>query len=92
MVKQPDQCGWLSAYVKARGLRQAIAALPFQITASIGTSGVPLDTRAAIADIEIIDDLICASDAAMYEAKRAAGNQVCHHPKLVPPGQDSRRR
>jgi GGDEF domain-containing protein len=35
---------------------------------------------------QLIDDLIGTSDAAMHEAKRAGGNQVCHYPALVPPG------
>jgi GGDEF domain-containing protein len=54
-------------------------------TASIGTSGVAHDTCPAVADTQLIDDLIGASDAAMYEAKRAGGNQVRHYPALVPP-------
>lgn len=64
----------------AERLRRAIAALPFGITASIGTSAVPLDAQRALGDIELIDDLIRTSDSAMYEAKRAGGNQVRHHP------------
>lgn len=65
----------------AERLRQAIAAVPFPITASIGTSGVALDSWQA--DTQLIDDLISTSDAAMYEAKRAGGNRVCHYPALV---------
>jgi diguanylate cyclase (GGDEF)-like protein len=70
----------------AEQIRQAIAEIPFPITASIGTSGVSLDASPAVADAQLIDDLISTSDAAMYEAKRAGGNQVCHYPELVPPG------
>jgi GGDEF domain-containing protein len=70
----------------AEQLRQAIAEVPFPITASIGTSGVALDTSPAVADTQLIDDLLGTSDAAMYEAKRAGGNQVCHYPAPVPPG------
>src|SRR5271166_2428418 len=59
---------------------------PFPITATVGTSGVALDTSPAMGDTQLIDDLISTSDAAMYEAKRAGGNQVCHYPALVPRG------
>lgn len=65
-------------------LRQAIADIPFQITASVGTSAVALDELPALTDMQLIDDLITTSDAAMYEAKRAGGNRVCHYPELVP--------
>jgi PleD family two-component response regulator len=34
--------------------------------------------------MQVIDDLINASDAAMYQAKRAGGNQVCHS-QVAPP-------
>ncbi|ORA82818.1 GGDEF domain-containing protein [Mycobacterium malmoense] len=68
----------------AERLRRAIAAIPFQVTASIGTSSVPLDAGATVANTRLIDDLISTSDAAMYEAKHAGGNRVCHHSKLEP--------
>jgi GGDEF domain-containing protein len=70
----------------AEQLRQAVAEIPFPITAGVGTSGVALDTSPAMGDTQLIDDLISTCDAAMYEAKRAGGNQVCHYPALVPRG------
>jgi diguanylate cyclase (GGDEF)-like protein len=70
----------------AERLCEAIAEVPFPITASIGTSGVALDIPPAVADTQLIDDLISTSDAAMYEAKRAGGNRVRHSPALVPRG------
>ncbi|WP_246397980.1 GGDEF domain-containing protein [Mycobacterium vicinigordonae] len=70
---------------RAERLRLAVAALPFGITASIGTTGVPLGGRRVLRDIELIDDLIRTSDTAMYEAKRAGGNGVRHHPAPEPP-------
>lgn len=70
----------------AEQLRQAIAEIPIPITASVGTSGIALDTSPAMGDTQLIDDLISTSDAAVYEAKRAGGNQVCHYPALVPRG------
>jgi diguanylate cyclase (GGDEF)-like protein len=69
----------------AERLRQAIAATPFEITASVGTCSVALDASWAGGTIQVIDDLIGASDAAMYEAKRAGGNRVNHSLTLVPP-------
>jgi diguanylate cyclase (GGDEF)-like protein len=68
----------------AECLRRAIDEVPFPITASIGTSGVALDIPAAVVDAQLIEDLISTSDAAMYEAKRAGGNRVCHYPALAP--------
>ncbi|WAC94210.1 GGDEF domain-containing protein [Mycobacterium sp. Aquia_213] len=65
-------------------LRQAVADIPFAITASIGTAAIALNELSAIADMEVIDDLIGTADAAMYEAKRAGGNRVCHFPELIP--------
>jgi diguanylate cyclase (GGDEF)-like protein len=69
----------------AEGLRQAVADIPFPITASIGTAAIALDELPAIPDMQVIDDLISTADAAMYEAKRAGGNRVCHCPELTPP-------
>ncbi|MUL48113.1 GGDEF domain-containing protein [Mycobacterium sp. CBMA293] len=59
-------------------IRQAIAATPFKITASIGTASAPVDPAAATASLDVITELIEASDDAMYEAKRAGGNQLKH--------------
>jgi len=69
----------------AERLRLAIAAIPFEITASVGTSSVALDGAWPNSKTQVIDDLIRASDAAMYEAKRAGGNQVNHSLTLAPP-------
>ncbi|OBK29550.1 hypothetical protein A5634_18280 [Mycobacterium asiaticum] len=67
--------------LRAQRLCDAIAALPFQITASLGTAiadagwRVPpaLDTRAAL------NELISSADNAMYVAKRRGGNQTYHY-------------
>jgi diguanylate cyclase (GGDEF)-like protein len=68
----------------AERLCDAIAAIPFETTASIGTSSVPLSGGPVTPVMQLIDDLIDTSDAAMYQAKRAGGNQVCHS-GVVPP-------
>lgn len=66
-------------------LCDAIAAIPIHITASIGTSSVSLSTGLVTPAMQLIDDLIRTSDAAMYQAKRAGGNQVCHYAEVIPP-------
>lgn len=67
----------------AERLREAIADVPFPVTASIGTAGAPLESYSPRSNLQLIDDLIRTSDTAMYAAKRAGGNRVCHHPTLV---------
>ncbi len=67
----------------AERLRQAIADLPIRITASIGTAGAPVD---ADVDRRLIDGLVEAADAAMYEAKRAGGNQIRHRDEVPSSG------
>lgn len=55
-------------------VRTAIESLPYAVTASVGTasaSGHP-------ANQDALDELLYASDQAMYAAKRAGGNRVCH--------------
>lgn len=69
----------------AERICDAIAAMPFEITASIGTSSAPLRTAPIIPGMQLIDDLIRTSDAAMYQAKRAGGNQVRHYSGEAPP-------
>ena len=67
----------------AERLRQAIAGLPIEITASIGTASAPLDTDV---DRRLIDGLVGAADAAMYDAKRAGGNRIRHRDEVPSPG------
>jgi diguanylate cyclase (GGDEF)-like protein len=62
----------------AERLRRGIAVSPFEITASVGTASSPLSTAAANSKHHLIDSLILAADAAMYDAKRAGGNRVRH--------------
>lgn len=59
----------------ARRLCSAIAANPWGVTASLGVAGITVrqpgtDTRT------LIERVIAAADMAMYEAKRAGGNQI----------------
>jgi diguanylate cyclase (GGDEF)-like protein len=64
--------------LRAQRLCDAIAELPFGITASIGTVGVHLDGPAHHAD-DLLFELMVAADTAMYAAKRRGGNQTFHH-------------
>ncbi|MBW0017510.1 MAG: GGDEF domain-containing protein [Mycobacterium sp.] len=63
---------------RAQRLCDAIAALPFKLTASVGTASVCLDGQEPDTD-ELVVSLIAAADAAMYAAKRHGGNQIHHH-------------
>lgn len=57
---------------------RAIAASAAGVTASIGTACARLDD-AAPEPQALLGELISASDAAMYQAKRLGGNQSHHH-------------
>lgn len=75
----PDEVGR-----RAQRLCDAIAALPFDITASVGTAGVHPDQGERDPD-DLIASLIAAADDAMYVAKRRGGNQIDHHQSPLPP-------
>lgn len=65
--------------LRAQRLCDAIAALRFNITASLGTATVGRRVPAALDIPARINELISAADAAMYVAKRRGGNQIYHH-------------
>jgi diguanylate cyclase (GGDEF)-like protein len=68
---------------RAQQICDAIARLPFRITASVGTAGAHPDPRLQEPDA-LIAALTVAADDAMYVAKRRGGNQAGHH--KVPSG------
>jgi diguanylate cyclase (GGDEF)-like protein len=63
---------------RAERLRSAIASTDFGITASVGVASMPL-RQASVVRRDVIDHLIKTADGAMYDAKRAGGNQTRHH-------------
>ncbi|BBX47040.1 GGDEF domain-containing protein [Mycobacterium cookii] len=81
-IWQPDEVNR-----KAQQLCDVIAALPFGITASIGTAGIRPAYPADESDALLIE-LIAAADAAMYTAKRRGGNQARHHDWPLPAPRD----
>jgi diguanylate cyclase (GGDEF)-like protein len=64
-------------------LRDAIAALPFTVTASIGTASIDLVDAYSSSIHHTISELIEWADQAMYAAKRSGGNRAQHY---SPPG------
>ena len=76
----------------AERLRQDVATIPWGATASVGVASV---MRASIGDHDIravFEHLVDAADAAMYEAKRAGGNQTrqIESTEIVAPGPTAR--
>jgi diguanylate cyclase (GGDEF)-like protein len=64
----------------AEQLREAIAAVRYPITASVGIASAPLGASFDPAERELTDDLVRLADTAMYAAKHAGGNQSrCTH-------------
>jgi len=72
LVANPHTC-----IQQAERLRSAIASTVFGITASVGVAIIPL-RHASDLRRDVIDNLIRIADDAMYEAKRAGGNQTRH--------------
>jgi diguanylate cyclase (GGDEF)-like protein len=66
------------AATMAERLRSAIVNTPPQLSASIGTVTTPIEGLATHPPQELIDRLVAHADAAMYEAKRAGGDQSRH--------------
>ena len=78
-IWHPDEVG-----PRAQQLCDVIAALPFGITASVGTAGIHPAHRDGDS-VDLLAALIVAADAAMYVAKRRGGNQTGHHRSPLPP-------
>jgi diguanylate cyclase (GGDEF)-like protein len=77
-IWHPDEVGR-----RAQELCDVIAALPFGITASIGTAGIHPAYRPGDRG-DLLTELIAAADAAMYVAKRRGGNQAGDHEWPLP--------
>ena len=63
----------------AQKICDAIAALPNNVTASVGTASALVDNHDDASHQALIERLTADADAAMYRAKRSGGNQVRHH-------------
>ena len=65
-------------------IRGAIAAAPSGMTASIGVVSTPLRPLVEHPPHEILDEIVALATTAMYEARRAGGNQARYvvHPNL----------
>jgi diguanylate cyclase (GGDEF)-like protein len=81
-----DTIATQDALQTAEVMRLAIAATPWTVTASLGVSSVRLSPENESLNRHVIERLVEAADAAMYEAKRAGGNQVRHADIPVPRG------
>jgi diguanylate cyclase (GGDEF)-like protein len=68
----------------AERLREAVAAMPYGVTASVGVAAMPVDDIEWAAAAATITQLGEAADAAMYEAKRAGGNRVRYRAATSP--------
>jgi diguanylate cyclase (GGDEF)-like protein len=60
----------------AERLRQEVAAIPGGATASVGVASLLRDSARDSDARSVLEHLVDAADAAMYEAKRAGGNQT----------------
>ncbi|CAA0098039.1 putative diguanylate cyclase DgcT [Mycolicibacterium vanbaalenii] len=64
--------------VTAERIRAGIAAMPFRITASLGTCSAAVPQDVWTTDPQFVDQLIQVADEAMYRSKRAGGDRSQH--------------
>ncbi|KUI32648.1 diguanylate cyclase [Mycobacterium sp. GA-2829] len=68
-------------------VRKAIAATPPRVTASMGVVSTPMRGLAACPPSDLLDELITIATMAMYDARRAGGNQAryvsCDRPAVL---------
>lgn len=67
----------------AERIRGAVSTAPFRLTASIGGVSTPLRPLSGHPAPEVVEELLTIAASAMYEARKAGGNQV--HLRLSPP-------
>ena len=76
--------GIQEALQMAEAMRLAIAATPWGVTASVGVSSIRVSSGNEDLDRQVIEGLVESADTAMYEAKRAGGNQVSACSRTTP--------
>ncbi|MHA3024632.1 diguanylate cyclase domain-containing protein [Mycobacterium sp. BMJ-28] len=54
-----------------------IKSAPFRLTASLGVVSTPLRPLARYTSHDVLDELVTIATNAMYEARKAGGNQIC---------------
>ncbi|TFV56048.1 GGDEF domain-containing protein [Mycobacterium sp. PS03-16] len=69
----------------AERLRHAVSSTGMDVTASVGVATVTLFPVDGDTGRRMVGHLIDAADAAMYEAKRSGGDQVCHSGEAITP-------
>lgn len=57
-------------------IRGAVRATPLRMTASIGVVSTPMRDLASCPPYDLLDELVALATTAMYEARRAGGNQA----------------
>jgi diguanylate cyclase (GGDEF)-like protein len=81
-----DLSGRTNPLVTGEKMREAVAATPHRVTASVGIASLRLHAgpSSARSARQFVDELIACADAAMYEAKRAGGDRTCHRELCSP--------
>jgi diguanylate cyclase (GGDEF)-like protein len=67
-----------ATHTMAESIRASIADSPYRITASVGTASATLHNPSPLVGVYVVEELMTVADEAMYEAKRAGGDQVRH--------------
>ncbi len=74
LIAEMTQAG--EAHAIAERLCQEVATIPGRVTASVGVASIKRVDAAGSETRTLLERLVEAADAAMYEAKRAGGNQT----------------
>jgi diguanylate cyclase (GGDEF)-like protein len=67
-------------FVLTERIRGTVRTAPFRLTASIGAVSTPLPPLASYPPHDVCEELLTIATTAMYEARKAGGNQARHVP------------